>query len=226
MPFFVPRFVPPDFLPPRLAGRQEIVGIGGEMTVSTLLTAYRQGIFPWPHADYPLLWFCPAARAVLDFNRLRVPPRLARQRRNTPLTFSIDRDFGAVIHACRHAPRPESAGTWITPDIVAAYQRLHAAGYAHSVEVWNEAGELVGGLYGVAVGGVFGGESMFHTVGNASKLALLFLVEHLSARGATWIDIQQLTPHMKVLGAHEMPREVFLNRLAAAQATGRELFLN
>ncbi len=224
VPRFVPRFVPPDFLPPRLAGRQEIVGIGGVMTVETLLTAYRQGIFPWPHAEYPLLWFCPAARAVLDFDRLRVPPRLARQRRNTPLAFTIDRDFAAVIHACRDTPRPGSGGTWITADIVDAYLRLHEAGYAHSVEVWNEAGTLVGGLYGVAVGGVFSGESMFHTVSNASKLALLFLVEHLSARGAAWMDIQQLTPHMEALGAHELPRSVFLNRLAAVQAVRCEFF--
>ena len=224
MPFFVPRFVPPDFLPPRLAGRQEIVGIGGEMSVPVLLTAYRQGIFPWPHADFPLLWFCPAARAVLDFDRLRVPPRLARLRRNTPLTFSLDRNFAAVLSACRDTPRPGSGGTWITPDIVDAYQRLHAAGYAHSVEVWDEAGALVGGLYGVSVGGLFSGESMFHTVGNASKLALLFLVEHLSAQGAAWIDIQQLTPHMEALGAHELPRAVFLDRLAAAQAMDLKLF--
>ena len=220
----MPPFVPPRFLPPRRAGRNEVVGVGGVMTVNTLVTGYRQGIFPWPHADYPLLWFCPTARAVLDFTRLRVPPRLARLRRNTPLTCTIDRDFEAVIDACRTIPRPESGGTWITPDIIHAYLRLHDAGYAHSVEVWDETGALVGGLYGVAVDGVFSGESMFHTVGNASKLALLFLVEHLSARGASWMDIQQLTPHMEALGAHELPRDVFLDHLAAAQALHLELF--
>ncbi len=217
-------FVPPNFLPPRFAGENQIVGVGGMLKVDTLLAAYRQGIFPWPMTGQPLLWFCPPERAVLDFDRLRVPERLARLRRNTPLTITIDRDFPAVIHACRHVLRPEAEGTWITPAIVRAYQQLHYAGHAHSVEVWNDSGELVGGLYGVSVGGAFSGESMFHTVGNASKLALLFLVEHLTARGATWIDIQQLTPHMKALGAHEIPRDKFLDRLGAAQQANHTLF--
>ena len=220
----MPSFVPPDFLPPRLAGENQIVGVGGMLKVDTLLAAYRQGIFPWPMTGQPLLWFCPPERAVLDFDRLRVPERLARLRRNTPLTLTIDRDFPAVIHACRHVRRPEAQGTWITPTMVRAYVQLFHAGYAHSVEVWNDAGELVGGLYGVSVNGAFSGESMFHTVGNASKLALLFLVEHLAARGAAWIDIQQLTPHMKALGAHEIPRPEFLDRLEAAQAADRTLF--
>lgn len=225
MPSFVPpNFVPPNFLPPRFAGENQIVGVGGMLKVDTLLTAYRQGIFPWPMVGQPLLWFCPPERAVLDFARLHLPPRLARLRRNTPLTVTIDRNFPAVIHACRSVRRPEARGTWITPTIVRAYTQLHQVGYAHSVEVWDEAGEMVGGLYGVAVGGVFSGESMFHTASNASKLALLFLVDHLTARGAAWIDIQQLTPHMKALGACEIPREAFLDRLAEAQEADLTLF--
>lgn len=225
MPSFVPPvFVPPDFLPPRQAGDNQIVGVGGALTARTLLSAYMQGIFPWPMAGQPLLWFCPPERAVLDFDRLRVPERLARLRRNTPLSLTTDRDFAAVIAACRASPRPDQGGTWITPAMQRAYVEFHQAGYAHSVEVWDEAGDLVGGLYGVAVGGVFGGESMFHRVPNASKLALLFLIEHLAARGATWIDIQQLTPHMAALGAWEIPRAVFLDRLDEARAEGRQLF--
>lgn len=225
MPSFVPPdFLPPRFLPPRRAGDSQIVGVGGVLTTDTLLSAYQQGIFPWPMTGQPLLWFCPPERAVLDFHRLRVPERLARLRRRTPLTVTIDRDFAAVITACRASPRPGQDGTWITPAMVRAYVEFHRAGHAHSIEVWDESGDLVGGLYGVAVGGVFSGESMFHRVPNASKLALLFLIDHLAARGALWIDIQQLTPHMEALGAHEIPRDEFLDRLDAAQEVSSVLF--
>ena len=214
----------PYFVPPRLAGDAEVVGVGDDLSVESLHGAYSQGIFPWPIPGYPLLWFCPPQRAVLDFDRLHVPERLARLRRSTALTFTIDRAFDAVIAACRRSPRPGQAGTWITPPMIRAYRALHQAGYAHSVEAWDEVDTLVGGLYGVAAGGVFGGESMFHTAPNASKLALLFLIDHLRARGLGWIDIQMMTPHMAVLGAHEVPRDEFLDRLDVEHARGLNLF--
>ena len=214
----------PYFVPPRLAGDANVVGVGDDLSVAALRDAYYQGIFPWPTPGYPLFWFCPPCRAVLDFDQMHVPERLARLRRRTALTFTIDQDFGGVIASCCRSPRPGQAGTWITPAMIRAYQNLHLAGHAHSVEVRDEAGALVGGLYGVAAGGVFSGESMFHTVSNASKLALLFLVDHLRARDLSWIDIQMMTPHMAALGAHEIPRDGFLDRLDAEHARGLTLF--
>lgn len=214
----------PYFVPPRLAGDAEVVGVGDDLGVAALRDAYSRGIFPWPIPGYPLLWFCPPRRAVLDFDRLHVPDRLARLRRRTALTFTIDRAFDAVIAACRQSPRPNQGGTWITPPMLRAYRSLHRAGFAHSVEAWDESGVLIGGLYGVAVGGVFSGESMFHSAPNASKLALLFLTDHLRARDLGWMDIQMMTPHMAALGAHELPRDEFLDRLAAEHARELHLF--
>lgn len=214
----------PYFVPPRLAGDAEVVGVGDDLSVAALLDAYRQGIFPWPIPGYPLLWFCPTRRAVLDFDCLHVPTRLARLRRRTALTFTLDRAFDGVIAACRQSPRPRQEGTWITPSILRTYRSLHRAGFAHSAEAWDESGALVGGLYGVAVGGVFSGESMFHHAPNASKMALLFLLDHLRARGLGWMDIQVMTPHMAALGAHEIPRDEFLDRLEAEHARGLALF--
>jgi leucyl/phenylalanyl-tRNA--protein transferase len=201
-----------------------IVAVGGDVHPDSLLLAYRQGIFPWPHDGLPLLWFCPARRAVLEFSDLRVSDRLARERRNTPLRFTIDDAFEDVIDACRATPRPGQDGTWITPEMIAGYTEAHRRGFVHSVEVWDEAGDLAGGLYGVDCGGLFAGESMFFRRSNASKLALLFLIDHLAARGATWIDIQQLTPHMAALGATLWPRARFLRRLAEEQTRGHDLF--
>jgi len=139
------------------------------------------------------------------------------------LTFTIDRDFAAVIRACAATPRPDQEGTWIDARIAAAYARFHDAGDAHSVEVWR-GDELVGGLYGIDAGGLFTGESMFYRLSDASKLALLFLVERLRERGATWIDCQVMTPHMKMLGAREIGRAKFLDLLEEAQRFGRRLF--
>ena len=221
-----PGFRPPglQYVPPRLAGDAEVVGVGDDLSPETLAWAYGQGVFPWPITGYPLLWFCPQERAVLEFDRLHVSERLARARRRSAMTFTLDTAFDHVIGACRQSPRPGQEGTWITPAIVDAYRTLHTRGYAHSVEAWDEHDELVGGLYGVSVGGVFCGESMFHRKPNASKFALLFLCEHLAARGQSWIDIQVMTPHLKALGASEIPRAEFLDRLDAEQRRGLTLF--
>ncbi len=214
----------PDFVPPRRAGNADVVGLGGPLTPETLLHAYQQGIFPWPVSGYPLLWFCPTRRAVLDFDHLHIPRRLARLRRCSGLTFTIDDAFDRVIAACRQSPRPGQDGTWITLPMLHTYRAFHTLGHAHSVEAWDEKGTLVGGLYGVSVGGVFSGESMFHHAPNASKLALLHLIDHLQTRGLLWMDIQVMTPHMAVLGAHEIPRDEFLDRLDAEQRRGLILF--
>ncbi|HVS33475.1 MAG TPA: leucyl/phenylalanyl-tRNA--protein transferase [Thermoanaerobaculia bacterium] len=203
--------------------RGDIVAIGDDLGVDTLRDAYRHGIFPWPHEGLPLPWFSPRRRAVLFFDEMHVARSLKRAAARSQWTFSIDRDFPAVIAACAAAPRPGQDGTWIEPAIVAAYTALHRSGDAHSVEVW-EGHELVGGVYGVDAGGAFTGESMFYRRANASKLGLLHLVEHLRERGVTWLDCQVMTPHMEALGARHVPRSRFLDLLASAQAASSPLF--
>jgi leucyl/phenylalanyl-tRNA--protein transferase len=203
--------------------RSDVIAIGDDLRVETLRDAYRHGIFPWPHDDYPLPWFSPRRRTVLFFDELRVGRSLRKAARRAPFRFTIDRDFAAVIRGCAEAPRPEQDGTWIEPRVVAAYVLFHEAGDAHSIEAWD-GDDLAGGVYGVDAGGVFTGESMFHKKSDASKLALLFLIEHLRARGATFLDCQVMTPHMQALGAREIPRAEFLDRLEEAQATLPALF--
>lgn len=203
--------------------RDDIVAIGGSIDPQVLIQAYRRGVFPWPVEGLPLLWFCPAERGVLDFDDLHVPRSLARARRQTTLAFTIDRAFDAVVHGCAATDRPDQSGTWITPEIVAGYTALHRAGRAHSVEAWRD-GRLVAGLYGVDADGAFAAESMFYREPNASKLALLHLIEHLRSRGLEWLDIQVLTPHMARLGARAMSRSAFLQRLAETRARGLQLF--
>jgi leucyl/phenylalanyl-tRNA--protein transferase len=211
------------FPDPRTADADGIVAVGGDLHPETLSLAYRQGIFPWPVNGLPLLWFCPAERAILEFAALHIPRSLARARRRTQLRFTIDTAFPAVIRGCAQAPRPGQEGTWITLQMVAAYTLLHRLGIAHSVEAWHE-GHLVGGLYGVAVDGAFAAESMFYREPNASKLALLHLVDHLRGRGLDWLDTQMLTPHIERLGATTISREAFLEKLQRTRARGLELF--
>ena len=210
------------FPDPRFAV-EGIVALGGELSVGNLLRAYRQGIFPWPMEGWPMPWFCPEERAILEFNELHVPRRLARLSKQSPFRFTIDRDFAGVVRACARAARPEGEGTWITPQVARAYTELHRAGYAHSVEAW-EGETLVGGLYGVDAGGAFGGESMFYLRPNASKLALLHLIEHLRARGLNWLDVQVMSPHMAALGARFVGRDEFLAKLAQARRRNLKLF--
>lgn len=211
------------FPDPRRADDDGLVAIGGDLAPATLLAAYRRGIFPWPTEGMPMLWFSPGERGVLRFADLHLPRSLRPALRRAAWELSIDRDFAAVIDACAAAPRPGQDGTWITAEVRRAYLRLHALGHAHSVEVWED-DELVGGIYGVDVDGAFAGESMFHRRPNASKAALLHLVDHLAGRGLDWLDIQVMTPHMARLGARPVPRDEFLALLAATRARGLRLF--
>jgi leucyl/phenylalanyl-tRNA---protein transferase len=212
-----------QFPDPREAAYEGIVVLGGELNVPNLLNAYRRGIFPWPIDGWPLTWFCPEERAILEFKDLHIPRSLRREQRRAPFRFTIDKNFRAVIACCARITRTGERGTWITPLMFKAYCELHDAGHAHSVEAWDD-DVLVGGLYGVDAGGAFAGESMFHLRPNASKLALLHLIEHLHARGLDWLDIQVMTPHMAALGAKEITRDEFLARLATARVQGLRLF--
>lgn len=210
------------FPDPRYA-RGDVVAVGDDLRVETLRDAYRHGIFPWPHENPPMPWFSPMRRTVIVFDELHVGRSLRKAERRSGFTYTIDRAFGEVINSCAGTLRGDDTGTWIGAEIIAAYTDLHRSGDAHSVEVWS-AGTLAGGLYGIDAGGVFTGESMFHHAADASKLALLFLIEHLRARGLTWLDCQVMTPHMKAMGAREIPRARFLDMLAEAQSFGRKLF--
>jgi leucyl/phenylalanyl-tRNA--protein transferase len=211
------------FPDPRLASPEGILALGGDLEPESLLLAYRQGIFPWPVQGLPLAWFCPPERAILEWDRLHIPRSLARFERKKTFQFSLDQNFDQVITECSKVPRPHQEGTWITKKMLAAYKRFHKLGHAHSVEVWRDRA-LVGGLYGVDAGGVFAGESMFHLEPNASKLAILFLMNHLHARGCDWMDIQVMTPHMEALGARIITRDEYLERLAQDQAKNFLLF--
>jgi leucyl/phenylalanyl-tRNA--protein transferase len=201
----------------------DIVALGGNLEPETLREAYRNGVFPWPADDLPLLWFCPRERAILEFARLHVGRSLARARRQSPFTFTIDAAFERVIAQCAAEPRPGQDGTWITDEMLAAYVRMHQLGFAHSVEAWLD-GRLVGGLYGIDTDGAFSAESMFYHEPYASRLALLHLVDHLAARGGEWIDIQVMTPHMERLGARNVTRREFLDLLRRTRARRLALF--
>jgi leucyl/phenylalanyl-tRNA---protein transferase len=203
---------------------RDIVSFGDELTVENLRQAYRLGIFPWHVEGLPLPWYCPAKRAILEFADVHISRSLERARRRGPYTFTIDKDFADVIRSCATIRRTGQSGTWITSEFNARYSELHQAGFAHSVEAWDADGNLVGGVYGVDAGGVFCGESMFHTADNASKLALLFLIDHLKTRGATWIDAQVMTPHIKALGGKQIRRKDFLRRLKETQERKLDLF--
>lgn len=202
----------------------DVVDFGVPLTADNVEEAYKKGIFPWYMEDIPLPWYCPQKRAILVFDEMHIPRSLAKERRRTKFSFSIDKDFGAVIEKCSAVARPGQDGTWITDDFINVYTELHKKGMVHSVETWNEQGELVGGMYGVDAGGVFCGESMFFTEPNASKLALLHLIDHLRSRGSTWMDIQVMTPHMEALGAKEISRNTFLKALNDVQQKKSTLF--
>ena len=203
------------FTDPRRA-RDDLVGVGADLAPGTLLAAYRRGIFPMPEEGVgpPMHWFSPVRRGIVPLDGLVVSRSLRRSVRD--FEIRVDTAFDQVVAACGDPSR--DAG-WITPDLAAAYSELHRLGWAHSVEAWRD-GELAGGLYGVGIGGLFAGESMFHRVRDASKVALVALVSLLTADGVEdrLLDVQWVTPHLATLGAVEVTRSSYLLRLARALA--------
>jgi len=205
----IPWLHQPDF-PPLEEALQEPNGLlaaGGELTPEWLLAAYRRGIFPWYNASEPILWWSPDPRMVLLPDAIRITRSLRRVLRQGRFTLRCDTAFRQVVEACA-APRGPGGGTWITPKMAAAYQRMYELGYAHSVEAW-QGDELVGGLYGVAVGRVFFGESMFSRVTDSSKVALAHLARHLERLGFAVIDCQMVTAHLASMGGGAIPRAEF-----------------
>jgi len=190
-----------------------LLAAGGELSRERLLEAYRLGIFPWYTGDEPILWWSPDPRMVLYCAELKVSRSLSKSARNKGYEVRIDTAFREVLSGCAGARR-DGGGTWLGEDMRKAYSALHRAGYAHSVETWRK-GELLGGLYGVALGRMFYGESMFSRATDASKVALVALVQELRARGCPLVDCQQRTPLLASLGAREIPRWQFLRRVAA-----------
>ena len=202
---------------------RDVVSFGDELSAENLIDAYKKGIFPWFMEGIPLPWYCPEKRAILEFSDLHVSRSLKRASRVELLTFTIDKAFRRVMEECSKAKRPGQNGTWITDEFIEVYSQLHNEGTAHSVEAWK-GDDLVGGVYGIDAGGVFCGESMFFRMPNASKLALLFLIDRLRDRGSTWLDIQVMTPHMQALGAKQIDRRKFLHKLREAQARSIPIF--
>jgi leucyl/phenylalanyl-tRNA---protein transferase len=202
------------FPDPGQAPRSGLVAVGGGLSVPRLLLAYRNGIFPW--TDAPVTWWSPDPRAVIKLDPLHLPRSLNKVLRKGLFRVTTDQAFRAVIESCAQ-PAPGRLESWITPAFIEAYTRLHEAGHAHSVECWQGA-TLAGGVYGVAIGGFFAGESMFHHSSNASKVALWHLLRHLQSRGFALFDIQMLTPVTRQFGATTMARADFLKTLASAVA--------
>lgn len=210
-PYWIPRNAPPDDFPPLARALRQpdgLLAIGGDLTPARLLTAYRRGIFSWYDHDQPILWWSPDPRMVMFPEHLKVSRSLRKTLRNKGFAVTLDKAFAEVIQHCAQTGRPGQDGTWISPEMTHAYTTLHRLGHAHSVECWLE-DRLVGGLYGVAMGKVFFGESMFSRVSDASKVAYVRLVEKLCGWGYELIDCQVYTAHLESLGAVEIPRAEF-----------------
>ena len=229
LPFLDPER--PDVFPPVERALREPDGLlaaGGDLAPERLLAAYRRGIFPWYSQGQPILWWSPDPRTVFATGDMHVPNRLARWLRTCEWTLLADTAFARVMRACA-APREKQSGTWIDEDMLAAYEHLHALGHAHCVEAWD-GDALVGGIYGVAIGRMFFGESMFSAADNGSKVALLALAHALRGWGFPLLDAQVASPHLFTLGAYEIERAEFCARveeLTAAPRTGgswREIF--
>jgi leucyl/phenylalanyl-tRNA--protein transferase len=201
-----------DGMPRWLEDSGELVAVGGQLDTPTLLAAYRQAIFPWYDDASPVLWWSPDPRAILELAALHVPRRLRRVLRSGRFRITRDRACEQVIRECAIRRRE---GTWLTGDMIRAYCKLHREGHVHSVEAWLE-DRLVGGVYGIAAGAFFSGESMFHRVSDASNAALVSLVEHLRQRGFELFDLQVINDHTRRLGATEIPRAEYYRRLRSA----------
>ena len=208
---------PPEAFPDissALESPNGLLAAGGDLAADRLLYAYANGIFPWFEEGQPILWWSPDPRCILRPDAFHVSRRLRRTLKSSPFRVSFNEDFGSVIAGCS-GERDTYTGTWITPEMIEAYARLHELGWAHSVEVWSD-GELAGGMYGVSIGRAFFGESMFSRVSNASKVALLVLCRQLERHRFSVLDCQVPSPHLFSLGATLMPRAEFARLLAAA----------
>lgn len=206
---------PADSFPPvRMALRDPdgLLAVGGDLSPDRLINAYSRGIFPWYNVGQPILWWSPDPRAVLFPRELHVSRSLRRSLKRSRFTFTVNEDFEGVMRACAVTPRRDPAGTWITAEMISAYSTLHGTGHAQSVETWLE-GELVGGIYGITLGKVFFGESMFSRVTDASKAALVLLVREMLARDYRLLDCQVASSHLRTLGSRDLPRPEFLELL-------------
>jgi leucyl/phenylalanyl-tRNA--protein transferase len=202
------------WMSPEYATPEGIVGVGGCLSSETLLNAYAAGIFPWFNEEDPVIWWSPDPRCIIEFESFHIPKRLAATIRKKPFEITINEAFEEVIFGC--SERREE-GTWLTDSMIEAYLELHEAGHAHSLECWA-GDELAGGIYGVGVGGLFAGESMFYRRTDASKVALVHLVERLKERGYELFDLQILNEHTAQFGAVEIPRSDYLARVQKAVA--------
>jgi len=205
----------PFFPDPEMSEPDGLLAVGGDLSVERLVAAYAAGIFPWYSEDMPILWWSPDPRLVLFPEEIHLSRRLRRTMRSGRYAVRADTAFEHVIRRCSAKPRPGQDGTWITPDMIEAYVRLHRRGLAHSIEAW-EGNELAGGLYGVSLGAAFFGESMYTDRPDASKVAFATLVEWLALRRFDLVDCQVATAYLQGFGARDVPRREFLGRLARA----------
>ncbi len=198
--------------PPVEGAEEGIVAIGGDLSSERLILAYKSGIFPWYNEDEPIVWHCPEQRFVLFLDELHVSKSMKRILNSNKFSVTFDRDFPFVINQCASVIRNGQDGTWIIKEMIDAYVNLHHLGYAHSVEVWHDE-RIVGGVYGICIGKCFFAESMFHTVSNASKIALIHLVKFLKKNHFLFLDAQVYTEHVATMGAIEIPRNEFMQLL-------------
>ncbi len=223
LPYLLSPNDPKGAFPPVDAALREpngLLAVGGDLSITRLINAYRQGIFPWYSPGDPILWWSPDPRTVLYAHELHISRRMQKWLRQQTLVVTMDRDFPAVINACAQ-PRRDGGGTWLVAEMIDAYRALHVRGIAHSVEVWEQQ-QLIGGLYGVAIGGVFFGESMFSRRPNGSKVALIHLCRQLVQWGIELIDCQVVTEHMLTMGARTISRRDFIRQLEQVRdAPGR-----
>lgn len=206
------------FPPISHADEDGLLAIGGDLEVGSLLLAYQKGIFPWPMEESePLMWFAPPYRAILDFKNFKIPKRLKRDLNKMDFQFRVDQNFDQVVKECAKSKnRKGQDGTWIINKMIKAYIDMNEAGYGVSFETYNSQDKLVGGMYGVRIGNYFAGESMFYLESNASKFALINAVEYMKNTGATFLDIQMMTPLLEMFGAKEITRAHFMRRLKNA----------
>lgn len=210
-----------EFPPVEDADEDGLLAVGGDLNIPTLLMAYSNGIFPWPVSeDYPLAWFSPDPRGILFYENLKISKSLKKLQKKEPFSFSFNQNFKEVILNCSKIKnRKNQTSTWITNDIIHTYLDLYHSGYAYSVEAKNSKGEIVGGIYGVNIGKYFSGESMFFKESNASKLALIYLMEFLHNKDIHWLDTQMVTPVVETLGGTTLPRKKFIVLLKNALNT-------